>query len=102
MLWPARRDCCALVGGTKVVICDEPSSGMDPAARRQLWDLLQKEKVGRTLLLTTHFMDEADVLGDRIAIMCDGKLECLGTSFFLKKQYGSGYRLVSGHMYVNI
>jgi len=94
--------CCALVGGTKVVICDEPSSGMDPAARRQLWDLLQKEKVGRTLLLTTHFMDEADVLGDRIAIMCDGKLECLGTSFFLKKQYGSGYRLVSGHMYVNI
>ncbi|XP_037714104.1 ATP-binding cassette sub-family A member 3-like [Drosophila subpulchrella] len=86
--------CCALVGGTKVVICDEPSSGMDPAARRQLWDLLQKEKVGRTLLLTTHFMDEADVLGDRIAIMCDGKLECLGTSFFLKKQYGSGYRLI--------
>nr|XP_044248856.1 LOW QUALITY PROTEIN: phospholipid-transporting ATPase ABCA1-like [Drosophila takahashii] len=86
--------CCALCGGTKVVLCDEPSSGMDPAARRQLWDLLQKEKVGRTLLLTTHFMDEADVLGDRIAIMCDGKLQCLGTTFFLKKQYGSGYRLI--------
>ncbi|XP_050743794.1 phospholipid-transporting ATPase ABCA1-like [Drosophila biarmipes] len=86
--------CCALVGGTKVVLCDEPSSGMDPAARRQLWDLLQKEKVGRTVLLTTHFMDEADVLGDRIAIMCDGRLECLGTSFFLKKQFGSGYRLI--------
>ncbi|XP_070068185.1 phospholipid-transporting ATPase ABCA3-like [Drosophila takahashii] len=86
--------CCALCGGTKVVLCDEPSSGMDPAARRQLWDLLQKEKVGRTLLLTTHFMDEADVLGDRIAIMCDGKLQCLGSTFFLKKQYGSGYRLI--------
>jgi len=41
-------------------------------------------------------MDEADVLGDRIAIMCDGELKCHGTSFFLKKQYGSGYRLVSG------
>ncbi|KMZ10903.1 phospholipid-transporting ATPase ABCA3 isoform X1 [Drosophila simulans] len=86
--------CCALCGDTKVVLCDEPSSGMDPSARRQLWDLLQQEKVGRTLLLTTHFMDEADVLGDRIAIMCDGELKCQGTSFFLKKQYGSGYRLI--------
>ncbi|KAL7744177.1 hypothetical protein ACLKA6_009151 [Drosophila palustris] len=86
--------CCALCGDTKVVLCDEPSSGMDPAARRQLWDLLQKEKVGRTLLLTTHFMDEADVLGDRIAIMCDGELKCYGTSFFLKKHYGSGYSLI--------
>jgi len=61
--------CCALCGDTKVVLCDEPSSGMDPSARRQLWDLLQQEKVGRTLLLTTHFMDEADVLGDRIVII---------------------------------
>ncbi|XP_060661353.1 phospholipid-transporting ATPase ABCA3 isoform X1 [Drosophila nasuta] len=86
--------CCALCGDTKVVLCDEPSSGMDPAARRQLWDLLQKEKVGRTLLLTTHFMDEADVLGDRIGIMCDGDLRCYGTSFFLKKHYGSGYTLI--------
>ncbi|XP_034472561.1 ATP-binding cassette sub-family A member 3 isoform X2 [Drosophila innubila] len=86
--------CCALCGDTKVVLCDEPSSGMDPAARRQLWDLLQKEKMGRTLLLTTHFMDEADILGDRIAIMCDGELKCYGTSFFLKKHYGSGYSLI--------
>ncbi|XP_030379886.1 ATP-binding cassette sub-family A member 3 isoform X2 [Scaptodrosophila lebanonensis] len=86
--------CCALCGDTKVVLCDEPSSGMDPSARRQLWDLLQQEKIGRTLLLTTHFMDEADVLGDRIAIMCDGELKCHGTSFFLKKKYGSGYRLI--------
>ncbi|BFG01721.1 ATP-binding cassette sub-family A member 3 [Drosophila madeirensis] len=86
--------CCALCGDTKVVLCDEPSSGMDPSARRQLWDLLQQEKIGRTLLLTTHFMDEADVLGDRIAIMCDGELKCQGTSFFLKKKYGSGYRLI--------
>lgn len=86
--------CCALSGNTKVVLFDEPSSGMDPAARRQLWDMLLKEKVGRTILLTTHFMDEADVLGDRIAIMCDGELRCYGTSFFLKKYYGCGYKLV--------
>lgn len=58
----------ALCGGSKVVLCDEPSSGMDPAARRSLWDLLQMEKKGRTILLSTHFMDEADILGDRIAM----------------------------------
>lgn len=58
----------ALCGGSKVVLCDEPSSGMDPAARRALWDLLQLEKKGRTILLSTHFMDEADILGDRIAM----------------------------------
>ncbi|KAH8387873.1 hypothetical protein KR093_009980 [Drosophila rubida] len=86
--------CCALCGGSKVVFCDEPSSGLDPAARRQLWELLEKEKLGRTVLLTTHFMDEADFLGDRIAIMCDGELKCYGTSFFLKKHYGSGYTLI--------
>lgn len=83
----------AFCGGTKVVLCDEPSSGMDPSARRQMWDLLQSEKAGRTVLLTTHFMDEADVLGDRIAIMAEGEVKCYGTSFFLKKQFGSGYVL---------
>lgn len=49
---------------------------------------------GRTMLLTTHFMDEADLLGDRIAIMAGGELQCCGTSFFLKKKYGAGYSLI--------
>lgn len=84
----------ALVGGSKVVLLDEPTSGMDPAARRALWDLLALEKKGRTLLLSTHFMDEADVLGDRIAIMADGVLKACGSSFFLKKKFGVGYRLI--------
>jgi ATP-binding cassette, subfamily A (ABC1), member 3 len=84
----------SLCGGSKIVLCDEPTSGMDPSARRFLWDLLEKEKKGRTILLTTHFMDEADVLGDRIAIMADGELKCVGSSFFLKKKFGIGYRLV--------
>jgi ATP-binding cassette subfamily A (ABC1) protein 3 len=65
----------ALCGNSKIVMIDEASSGMDPAARRQLWDILIQEKKGRTILLTTHFMDEADVLGDRIAIMADGQLK---------------------------
>ena len=62
----------------KVVMLDEPTSGMDPSARRSTWDLLQTEKVGRTILLTTHFMEEADLLGDRIAIMASGQIQCCG------------------------
>lgn len=58
----------ALCADSKVVLCDEPTSGVDPSARRELWNLLQGEKNGRTIILTTHFMDEADVLGDRIAV----------------------------------
>lgn len=74
----------ALIGGSKVVIVDEVSSGVDTSARRQLWDLLTRFKTGRTILLSTHFLDEADVLGDRIAIMSDGRVVCCGTSMFLK------------------
>ncbi|CAH4032669.1 unnamed protein product [Pieris brassicae] len=83
----------AMCGSSRVVLLDEPTSGLDPAARRSLWDLLQKEKKGRTIILTTHFMDEADVLGDRIAIMSGGKLQCVGTPYFLKKHYGIGYKM---------
>uniref|UniRef100_A0A182IZM7 ABC transporter domain-containing protein n=1 Tax=Anopheles atroparvus TaxID=41427 RepID=A0A182IZM7_ANOAO len=84
----------ALCGGSRVVFCDEPTSGMDPGARRTVWELLQQEKRARTIVLSTHFMDEADVLGDRIAVMCDGELRAVGTPFFLKKRFGAGYRLI--------
>lgn len=67
---------------------DEPTSGMDPAARRQTWEILQKFREDQTMILSTHFMDEADLLGDRIAIMADGVVKCCGTSLFLKKLYG--------------
>ena len=73
---------------------DEPTSGMDPSARRFTWDLLQQQKEGRTILLTTHSMDEADVLGDRIAIMAEGNIKCCGSSLFLKSKYGVGYHMV--------
>ncbi|KAF5269887.1 hypothetical protein FQR65_LT05685 [Abscondita terminalis] len=84
----------AFCGNSKVVLCDEPTAGMDPSARRALWDLLLSQKKDRTILLTTHFMDEADLLGDRIAIMANGRLQCSGSSFFLKKKYGAGYHLI--------
>lgn len=58
----------ALCANSKFLLCDEPSSGMDPTARRELWTMLQSEKKTRTILLTTHYMDEADILGDRIAM----------------------------------
>ena len=83
----------AFVGDPKIVFLDEPTSGMDPFARRSTWDLLKRKRQGRVICLTTHYMDEADVLGDRIAIMASGKLECTGTSTFLKKLYGCGYLL---------
>ena len=70
------------------MILDEPSSGLDPDARRQIWIVLQNNKKGRTMILTTHFMDEADLLGDRIAIMAEGDVKCYGTSLFLKNRYG--------------
>ncbi|KAL0841224.1 hypothetical protein ABMA28_014958 [Loxostege sticticalis] len=91
-----RRLCVgvALCGDARVVLLDEPTSGMDPSSRRALWDLLQKEKQGRTMILTTHFMDEADILGDRIAIMASGQLQCVGSPYFLKRHYGVGYTLV--------
>ncbi|XP_070340896.1 phospholipid-transporting ATPase ABCA3-like isoform X4 [Equus asinus] len=78
----------------KVVILDEPSSSMDPVSRRVIWDLLQENKHNRTILLTTHYMDEAEILGDRIAIMVKGTLQCCGSSVFLKQIYGAGYHIV--------
>ena len=83
-----------MIGNSKIVMLDEPSSGMDTSARRRLWEMMKKYKQGRIVILTTHYMDEADILGDRIAIMAEGKVQCTGSSLFLKNRYGVGYNLV--------
>jgi ABC-2 type transport system ATP-binding protein len=71
---------CALVGDPDFLFLDEPTTGLDPQARRQLWDLIDEFKLaGRTILLTTHYMDEAERLCDRVAIMDHGKIIALGT-----------------------
>ncbi|CAC5414478.1 ABCA1 [Mytilus coruscus] len=83
----------AFVGNAKTVILDEPTAGIDPYARKEIWEILLKLKKKRTIILSTHHMDEADVLGDRIAIISQGKLCCCGSSLYLKSQYGNGYYL---------
>lgn len=83
----------AIIGDTKLLILDEPSSGLDPESRRDIWNILLKLKKDHTILITSHFMEEADVLGDKIAIMESGQLIAYGTSMFLKHYYGSGYTL---------
>ena len=70
----------ALVNDPEVLFLDEPTTGLDPAARRSLWDLVQKlQAQGKTILLTTHYMEEAEVLCDRLAIMDHGRILALGT-----------------------
>jgi ABC-2 type transport system ATP-binding protein len=71
---------CALVGDPDFLFLDEPTTGLDPQARRQLWDLIEEfKKSGRTILLTTHYMDEAERLCDRVAIVDHGREIALGT-----------------------
>ena len=87
----------ALIGNPKVVFLDEPTTGMDPVTRRSVWDMIEKSKKNRIMLLTTHSMEEADTLGDRICIMSKGKIQALGSSIRLKQKFGTGYRLTLFH-----
>ena len=66
---------------------------MDPVNRRDAWRLIQRIKIGRAVILTTHNMVEADTLGDRIAVMAFGRVVAFGTSLRLKRKFGGGYQL---------
>jgi ATP-binding cassette, subfamily A (ABC1), member 3 len=83
----------AFVGGSRLVFLDEPTAGMDVGARRHTWGLLRTMSKQHSILLSTHFMDEADLLGDSIAIMSKGRLQCAGSNMFLKSKLGVGYVL---------
>ncbi|KAL2866267.1 putative ABC transporter [Aspergillus lucknowensis] len=80
-------------GGSSVCCVDEVSSGIDPISRRKIWDILLRERGLRTIVLTTHFLDEADLLADHIAILSKGVLKANGSSVELKNRLGSGYRI---------
>ncbi|CAL5362173.1 unnamed protein product [Camellia sinensis] len=77
-----------LIGDPKLVILDEPTTGMDPITRRHVWDIIENAKKGRAIILTTHSMEEADILSDRIRIVAKGTLRCIGTSIRLKSRFG--------------
>ncbi|KAI8909842.1 hypothetical protein EDD86DRAFT_190712 [Gorgonomyces haynaldii] len=81
------------IGDPKIIFMDEPTTGMDPVNRRHVWSFVEKFKKGRVIILTTHSMEEADVLGDRIAVMSKGRLRAINNSIALKNKFGSGYRI---------
>merc|ERR1711959_599451 len=84
----------SIVGDPKVVYMDEPSTGLDPASRRQLWDVIVRAKKNKSVVLTTHSMEEADVLCDRVGIMSGGRLLCIGPAYDLKRRFGKGYTFI--------
>ncbi|GFQ70821.1 ATP-binding cassette sub-family A member 6 [Trichonephila clavata] len=82
----------AMIGDPEVLLLDEPSSGMSPHSRKQLWSMLQEyTKSERSVLFTTHYMDEAELLSDRVALLYNGKLHCYGTVPSIKRHFGGGH-----------
>ncbi|CAI5656359.1 unnamed protein product [Oreochromis niloticus] len=83
----------AFIGGSRVVVLDEPTTGVDPCSRRNIWDIVIQHKKNRTIIMSTHHLDEAEVLSDRIAFLEKGGLKCCGSPFYLKEKLGQGYKL---------
>lgn len=81
----------SLIGDPKVVYMDEPSTGLDPASRNMLWKVVKQAKRNRAIILTTHSMEEAEHLCDRLGIFVDGSLQCIGNPKELKARYGGSY-----------
>jgi len=84
----------AMLGDPRIVLLDEPSTGMDPQSKRFVWDTIEASfKIDRGAILTTHSMEEADALCTRVGIMVKGELRCLGSTQHLKNKFGAGYML---------
>lgn len=81
------------IGNPKVIIFDEPTTGLDPIKKHAVLNLLKQLKQDRILILTTHSMEEADELSDRILFLKNGEVKCLGTAFALKDEFSSGFSL---------
>jgi ATP-binding cassette subfamily A (ABC1) protein 3 len=82
-----------LTGGSQVCCVDEASGGLDPLSRRKIWDILLAERGKRTVILTTHFLDEAEFLADNMVIMAQGVVAAQGSVSELKHKLGNGYRV---------
>jgi len=86
----------AMIGNPPVVFLDEPSTGMDPEARRFMWNVISRisrERKQSSIILTTHSMEEAEALATKMGIMVSGNLECIGTSQHIKNKFGGGYEI---------
>lgn len=83
----------SLIGQSPLLFMDEPSAAVDAGAKRHLWKVIKRRAPSQTVVLTTHSMEEAEALCDRIAIQVKGQLRCLGTPSHIKAKYGSGYQL---------
>ena len=83
----------ALLGRPKITFLDEPSTGMDPVARRAMWDVILSSLEATSVILTSHSMEECEALCSRIGIMVGGRFRCLGSTQHLKSRFGSGYTL---------
>ncbi|KAL9657109.1 hypothetical protein ABK040_002735 [Willaertia magna] len=87
----------SLVADPKLILLDEPTTGLDPTSKRHLWNIILDQKKNRTIILTTHSMEEADVLCDRMTIMSKGRFHCLGSGIHLKNKFGDGYLLTTSY-----
>lgn len=84
----------ALIGNPVVIYLDEPTTGMDPGAKRHLWNLISKVRTsGKSVVLTSHSMEECEALCTRLAIMVNGEFKCLGSTQYLKNKFSYGYTL---------
>ncbi|XP_010638876.1 ATP-binding cassette sub-family A member 6 isoform X2 [Fukomys damarensis] len=83
----------AILGDPRVLLLDEPTAGLDPFSRHQVWNFLKERRENHVILFSTQFVDEADILADRKVIMSNGRLKCAGSSVFLKRKCGLGYHL---------
>lgn len=81
------------MGDPNVILMDEPTTGMDPVSRRNVWKLVQRLKLNKCILMSTHAMEEAELLSDKIIVLNHGKIQCVGSPLQLKNIFGNGYRI---------
>lgn len=86
---------CMFVGDSRLCLIDECTSGLDPLSRQAVWKILLQQRSRRTIILTTHFLDEVEILADDIVIMSKGKIKCQGPAAELTAKYGSGYTVAA-------
>lgn len=84
---------CMFVGGSTVCLMDEVTTGLDPLSRRVIWNIIRAERSKRSMVFTTHFLDEGEVLADHIVILSQGQIKCQGSSTELKNSFGGGYQV---------